>query len=321
MSAPTNHWKLGVFVVLGCLLGAFAAVLLGARSLRSETVTYRSYFDEAVSGLDVGSGVSFRGVRIGNVSAVQVAPDRRHVEVVYELETKVLMRLGIARKDGRELVVRVPPDLRVQLSSTSITGGKYLKLDFFDPEKHPTSELPFEPGEHTIPTTPSTLKNLEDSLLRAISEMPNMIEDVRMVLSQVHSLLHDVNQQALPEKLVALMQRGDSVMLSLERAIQDAKLKDLSSQTQRTLGSLDETLRETRAMIAQASGETGLVTSLSRASDAVGDLAMRAKPAGGALEDTLRDLREMAVSVRRLTDALERDSDMLIKGRAKEKQP
>ncbi len=321
MSTPTNHWKLGVFVVLGSLLGVFALVLLGARHFRSETVTYRSYFDEAVSGLDIGSGVSFRGVRIGDVSAVEVAPDRRHVEVIYKLETSVLTRLGIAHQEGRDLVVRVPKDLRVQLSSTSITGGKYLKLDFFDPDKTPTPELPFEPGEHTIPATPSTLKNLEDSLLRAIDEIPDVVDDVRSILRHIQSLLYQVNQNELPQKVVSLIHRTDSVMVSLDKAIGDAKVKDLSVQTQRTLANLDETLQQARTLIERAGAEEGLVASLERASDAVGDLAMSAKPAGGALEDTLRDLRKMAESVQRLTDALERDSDMLLKGRAKEKQP
>lgn len=321
MSAPANHWKLGLFVVVGSLLCVLAAVVLGARSLRRETVTYRSYFDEAVSGLDIGSGVSFRGVRIGDVSAVEVAPDRRHVEVVYKLETSVLTRLGIARQEGRDLVVQVPHDLRVQLSNTSITGGKYLKLDFFDPDKNPTPELPFEPGEHTIPATPSTLKNLEDSLLRAIEQVPEVIEDMRGILAQVQVVLQDANQNELPKRAALLVERTERVMVSLEKAIADAQIKQLSAQTQTTLASMDATLRDVRDLVGRASGESGLLPSLTRASDAVGDLALEAKPAGGALGDTLRDLRGMAQSVRRLTDALERDSDMLLKGRAKEKTP
>ena len=68
MSAPSNHWKLGLFVVAG--VGLFLALLggLGARGLRKETVTYTTYFDESVQGLDVGSPVKFRGVTIGNVA-------------------------------------------------------------------------------------------------------------------------------------------------------------------------------------------------------------------------------------------------------------
>jgi phospholipid/cholesterol/gamma-HCH transport system substrate-binding protein len=321
MSAPTNRWKLGLFVVLGSILGVAAVLVFGARSLRRETVTYRSYFDEAVSGLDIGSSVSFRGVRVGDVGAIEVAPDRRHVEVIYKLETSVLIRLGLAEQQAGNLVVRVPSDLRVQLSSTSITGGKYLKLDFFDPRKNPPPELPFEPGEHTIPATASTLKNLEDSLLKAIDQMPDLVDDLKLILAQTHAILLDVGQKGLPARAAALIDRTDHVMLTLEGAIRDVHTKEISLKTRETLANLDDTLGEMRTLLARAGQDGGVVESVQRASDAIGDLARGAEPAGGELEATLHDLRQMADSVRRLTDALERDSDMLVKGRAKESSP
>lgn len=321
MSTPTNRWKLGLFVVLGGLLALLAVLLLAARSLRRDTVTYRSYFDEAVSGLDIGSSVSFRGVRVGDVSAIEVAPDRRHVEVIYKLETSVLTRMGLAHGEGAELVVQVPSDLRVQLSSTSITGNKYLKLDFFDPEKNPPPELPFDPGPNTIAATPSTLKSLEDSLLKAIDQMPELVDNVKIIMAQIQEFLRDVHGKELPAHAAALIARTDHVMLTLEGTLRDAHVKELSEQTRTALKSLDATLSEVRGLAARVNGDQGLLDSVQRASDAVGDLAQEARPASAELEDTLRDLRSMAESVRRLSDALERDSDMLLKGRAKEKQP
>jgi len=65
MSAPTNQWKLGAFVVGSVLVGLAAAVVLTAQTMQVVTVTYASYFDEAVTGLEVGSPVRYRGVKIG----------------------------------------------------------------------------------------------------------------------------------------------------------------------------------------------------------------------------------------------------------------
>ncbi|MEP7125951.1 MAG: mammalian cell entry protein, partial [Byssovorax sp.] len=62
MSAPTNHWKLGLFVVVGVVLTLTTVAVLGARSLRKEVSRYVSYFDESVQGLEVGSPIKFRGV-------------------------------------------------------------------------------------------------------------------------------------------------------------------------------------------------------------------------------------------------------------------
>ena len=95
MSAPSNHWKLGLFVVVG--VGLFLALLvaLGASSLKKESVEYATYFDESVQGLDVGSPVKFRGVTIGNVSEIDVAPDRRHVEVLCAITVSQLVSLKL----------------------------------------------------------------------------------------------------------------------------------------------------------------------------------------------------------------------------------
>jgi len=42
MSAPTNHWKLGAFVVASTLIGLAAAALITARTMQVVTVTYTS---------------------------------------------------------------------------------------------------------------------------------------------------------------------------------------------------------------------------------------------------------------------------------------
>jgi paraquat-inducible protein B len=62
-------------------------------------------------------------------------------------------------------------------------------------------------------------------------------------------------------------------------------------------------------------GSQGLFASVQRTSDSFGDAA--GPRLGANLEETGRDLREAAVAVRQLVDALQRDPDMLIKGKAR----
>src|SRR5262245_56341351 len=131
MSTPTNHWKLGLFMVVGVLLGLATLVYLGAQSLKRQTVSYHSYFDEAVTGLEPGSPVKFRGVTVGNVSVIAIAPDRRHVDIAFDLDVDQLRKLDIAVGSGKDTRISVPPGLRMQIGSTGITGVKYLQLDFF----------------------------------------------------------------------------------------------------------------------------------------------------------------------------------------------
>src|SRR4051812_37678643 len=123
MKTAPNHWKLGGFVVVGLIAFLSMIVFLGARSIHKDTVTYETFFDEAVQGLDVGSPVKFRGVTLGNVSAIDVAPDRRHVQVSCELTVSQLKTLHLVdlRPKTRILpfgaketvTLLVPPDLRM----------------------------------------------------------------------------------------------------------------------------------------------------------------------------------------------------------------
>jgi phospholipid/cholesterol/gamma-HCH transport system substrate-binding protein len=101
MAASTNHWKLGLFVVVGFALTLCTIAVLGARSMRKEVVRYVSYFDESVQGLEVGSPIKFRGVTIGTVGKIEIAPDHRHVEVTNDLGVGELNRLGLDVAKGR----------------------------------------------------------------------------------------------------------------------------------------------------------------------------------------------------------------------------
>src|SRR3954468_21781425 len=114
MAAPTNHYKLGLFVLLGFVAAVAAAILLGVATTRKDTVYYHSYFNESVQGLDLGSPVKFRGVTIGHVAAIEIAPDHRMVDVVSELDVTDIKRMGLTEqgghaKKGHEKFA-IPPD-------------------------------------------------------------------------------------------------------------------------------------------------------------------------------------------------------------------
>jgi phospholipid/cholesterol/gamma-HCH transport system substrate-binding protein len=75
MQSRGIHFFIGIFVVTG-MIGIFATGLWLAKVNNSEeTNTYVIYFEESVSGLDVGSHVDYRGMRIGLVSYIGIKPD------------------------------------------------------------------------------------------------------------------------------------------------------------------------------------------------------------------------------------------------------
>ena len=75
MTAPANRWKLGLFVVAGCAATMLGGAWIGANKLQRVVHPAYAYFDEALTGLEDGSPVKFRGVTIGVVRKINVAED------------------------------------------------------------------------------------------------------------------------------------------------------------------------------------------------------------------------------------------------------
>jgi ABC-type transporter Mla subunit MlaD len=318
MTEATNHWKLGLFVVVSTALLVFALVLFGTR-IHHESVRYVSFFDEAVTGLEIGSPVRYRGVNIGKVANIDVAPDRRHVEIGYDLEVSVLGRLGLSAGTGQSTKLKVPPDLRAQLGSSGMTGVKYVLIDFFDIKQDPPPVLPFKVPQNYIPAAASTLKNLEDSVTRAVEEFPRLAQNTEQTLAEVKRLLDSVEAQHIPEHAISTLDNLDATLAAVRKQLGDVDAKHLSSDARNALATLNATLLRAQGAMERVDGERGVLASMQRASDSIGDVAGSARGYGPEVADTMRALRDAADSFKELVDTLQLDSDMLVKGRAKVK--
>ncbi len=72
MSKPVNKTMIGVFVVGAIALVVVAIGVLGSGKLFKESIPYVMVFEGSVKGLNVGSPVVFRGVKIGSVSDIRM---------------------------------------------------------------------------------------------------------------------------------------------------------------------------------------------------------------------------------------------------------
>jgi paraquat-inducible protein B len=317
VSAPTNQWKLGAFVLGSVGAGLALIAVLVAQSLQVQAVTYTSYFDEAVAGLEVGSPITFRGVKIGNITAIEVAPDLRHVQIIYSLGVAVIKRLGLGGSSrGKETRLAVPPNLRVQIGSTGLTGIKYLQLDFFDAQGTPPPPvLPFGVPDNYIPATPSTLKNLEDAVLSAVDQLPVLTQELAKLVARVGQMADDIDQRGLPAKAAATLAHTDQMLTSLKARLDELPVRELSREVTATAQGARAALAKLDLVLGRIDGQEGLVASLQRTSESWSDAA--GPKLGQNLGTTGRDLREAVAAFRQLVEALQRDPDMLLKGRTK----
>lgn len=320
MSRKTNPTKLGLFVVAGLLAFMVTMVYFGASSLQKETLTFKTYFNESVQGLEVGSPVKYRGVTIGTVSKADIAPDRRHVEVTMALNLTDVARLKLTEGEAvKGATAKVPPDLRTQLASQGITGVKFVQMDFFDVKSNPPEKLPFPVGNDTIPSATSTLKSLEDSLVGAVNRIPELIDGIMAIMLRVSHILEDFDSKKVPDAAKETLGKVDAVLTSLDGTLKDLRGSNVIGSTAKTVADIDKAVNKMSALLDKIDGDKGLVASATRTSDAIGDLGRNATGTTRELDATLREVREAAESIRTLAEALEKDPDMLLKGHARKR--
>lgn len=311
MSARLTQFKIGLLAATAIVALFVAALALGLRTARIPTTTYHAFFDESVQGLEVGSPVKYRGVRIGNVDSIAIAPDGRHVAV----------RLAILRPESRRLRLdrSRAPAVRARLASQGVTGVKFVDLDFFT---GPAELLPFPTPPRTIPTQVSLFKDLEQGLDAIGSRLTRLIDQMTSTLDKVELLVDDLRAEDIPGRLAAAIDTTTATVTRLRRLIANVDRAALPAKAARSLANVDAALARVDRLVAQVAGDApGLLASARRATDAAGRLGRAATGSVDELDLTLRDIAEAARSLRELADELERDPDMFLKGRARSKAP
>ncbi|MGH9884543.1 MAG: MlaD family protein [bacterium] len=294
----TNYWKVGAFVLGGIVLAFGALVWLGAGDWNRKTRTIVTYFDESVQGLEVGAALKFRGVPIGSVTEITIAPDLRHVKVTAQVYEDVLQKLGLAGKGPvlSEMEENRAP-LRIQVASAGITGVKFLLVDYFDPRRFPVQALPFDPGPDYMPSTPSTLKSIEEAVVDVGMQLPLLTMRASETLVRLTDVAEDFEKAIRP-----LLEKNGAVSQVL------SQYERTGAQLERTAQALENEVKNARlaettgAVREAASSVTGFTAEGSAfAEDARGSLS--------ALQDSLE-------AVRALAEYLERDPASIVRGRA-----
>jgi phospholipid/cholesterol/gamma-HCH transport system substrate-binding protein len=317
MAAPTNRAKLGLFVLLGIGVAIATALTFGALAFRKETIGYHTYFNESVQGLELGSPVKFRGVTIGHVDTIEIAPDHRHVDVFFKLDVRDIKRLGLSEmQDGRRSSFRVPPDLRAQLGSQGITGVKFVAIDFFSLKAHPPPDLPFEVPEHYIPAAQSMMKGLEDTVVKAMDKLPELVDAVVAIALRVDRMVATLESEEVVQKASQTLQHADQVLVTVNRTVSGFERSHLPEKASKTIDDLQVAVGKMNKVLDRLDGDTGLLAAATSTAQSFSEVGRDARGTARELDATLREVREAAEAIRLLADTLESDPDMLLKGRA-----
>jgi paraquat-inducible protein B len=331
-TSTTNRWKLGLFVLVSFFTMLAVAVWLGSRRFQSETLMAYVYFDEPVTGLDVGSPVRFRGMTIGSIAGIRVAQDRHHLEVACSIDVQKLEQIGL--RDPGEIAregAQIPPTMRAQIERSFVTGVAFVQTDFFDPLRYPAPRYPFEVPETVVHAAPSPQKSLQTALDQLGERLPELLDRADGLMATLNDTLARAEVPALSEELRLLL-------AELRTAIGEVRWTELDAGLGRNLDALRGTLADLRTLVADEGGP--LRQMIRRADRAIENLdgalagadlpataaALRGLLAGYSglapeLAAALPGLRRTIDALRRLAEVLERDPAALLRGRATPNDP
>ncbi len=185
----------GIFVIIGFSMAIIAVIWLGMSNYLEKGRYYVAYFDESVQGLDKDSPVKYRGVTIGSVNSIGVAPDANLIQVVLKIESDI----------------QLDDSTVAQLKSVGITGIMFVELE----KKPKDATAPFQQIEFPTPypvvsTKPSDIKKFFDTLTEVLGtfntlDLQGISIRMQSVLNKIEQAIDDTEIEALVSDLQATL--------------------------------------------------------------------------------------------------------------------
>lgn len=330
MSKQASPTLIGAFVLGAIALALTAIIILGGGKLFTRQVPVVMYFDGSLAGLSPGAPITFRGVRVGQVTEVFLSFDMAkqdiRIPVFGVIEPNQVRPVGEASGDvareGAGLKQLIDRGMRAQLGVSSlVTGQMAVNLDFFSGPAAVSGVENQYSDRIEIPTQPSTIEAVQETLqtvIQKISRLPldQILEDVRVAINSVTNVINNPQLAEVVPNLNASLVNVKHLSETL-----DQKLGPVIERAEASAPLIDETLAQTRASLGDAQRAfAALERAANRAEQTMGSANALVQPNSPVMFDmstALRELTAAARSMRNLSDTIARDPNSLLFGRAR----
>jgi len=302
VSRKANPVAVGVFVLGAIALAIVAVLVFGTGKLFQSTQRFVIYFDSSVMGLDPGAPVMFRGVKVGEVEAIEAFyyPERDEIAIpVYVELVEGSVKTGTPAGGMIASVERLIADgLRAQLAAQSLVTGKlYVSLDM-QPERE-AKLRGLDPDTPEIPSIPTIFQQAQEAIARVFQRLEQapldeIVESIRSTLARVDELVNT------PE-LESALRELDSTIVAF---------RDLAKAAQKEVGPAGQGLQDTAA----AARDT--LAQVERAVDELAEEVGQGSPLQYQVLHTLEEVAKAARSLRALSDTLNAQPESLVFGRS-----
>ena len=178
MDTKIKFFKIGLFVialVTSLLILVFWLGKFGFEKKKFDK--YSIYFQESVSGLNIGSSIKYKGFEVGNVNEIKLNPLNSE-----EIQLNIVIKKGTPIKEDNYAI----------LGNLGITGLKYIELKGGSNDSKLLQKD--ENGFRIISSKTSDLTTLVDSTT-------DLTNELTLVLAQMKKLLADENIKTISEIL------------------------------------------------------------------------------------------------------------------------
>jgi len=290
VAKKSANFTVGLFVLLGLGLLVGGIVWLGAQKYAGSATTYATYFDESVQGLQVDSVVKYRGVAVGRVTKIRVAPDNRLIEVVMTAEI------------GQELAREVVSVLRM----AGITGISFIELDRKEPGSAAlTPKLNFAAEHPVIPSRPSEIAQIL-SILERVATQLNQI-DFKGIGSSLNEVIAAFKKLVKGQALQKAFQDAADTMAGAKKAMEAVNRVLAGGRIEKTVEETTKAMASLKAAGDKVENLAGELTSQVAAMK----LAEQAAKAGRAMDSADRMVNGLTDKTTELTESLKSSLDNL----------
>lgn len=270
MASLKTKFSVGLFLICGITVVILGIIWLGMSNYLEKGRLFVAYYDESVQGLDVDSPVKYRGVHIGRVHTIGVAPDGKMIEVVLKIESDIK-----PKDDGQNLVA--------QLKSVGITGLMFIELEQKEANDRDYPSLDFKPEYPVISTRPSEISKI----FQGIEDIFNLFRalDANTISNQLTAALKKINQTIDDAKLADMVNEFRTTIKEMQKLVSSDKMDQL-------LLSMEQTSNNLGKMAINADG------GISDVRQTVGRLDRVISTSGGNVQEITADLKASAMQVK-----------------------
>lgn len=297
MEEKVNFTIVGVFVLVlfSALIGGVLWLSSG-KSYRTEYVLYRTYMNESVSGLNINAPVRYRGVEVGRVQQITLAPD--NVE-------QVQLTLGIARGTP------IKTDTVALLQTHGLTGLTFVELTGGSKTSLPLNK---QNGEDypVIKTGPSLMTRLDSSVSSLLANLNQSSARINSLLDEqnLKSIKHTLTDiETLTHTLAARQKTIDTGITDAGHTLHNAALAsdELPIRIEHSAAAFERMADELSKT--SASARTAL-----NGAQQINDVTLP------EINELVSELRDLTTSLRRMSGELEDNPGILVHGKTGEKR-